>query len=459
MSVLPRTKQVKTGNENRGSSHRSIHADVFINVLENYQNASQHSHVQSLQSLFVGNAPNGTTETLQSALFLTFLYSPEILDQYVPKEAKCIVVADCQKETLSTTMEVATGQPNLKIVYPRRTFGGNNPASFHPKLFILKFKSFLRIVIGSANLLNCDWYRYANIFWRKDFPLAQGLKGEGGQSGGQFASYLSQFISRSMDPFGSEVDSFLAIKLRNYLIEDQSVHLVASLPGSHASNDNFQVSLNQVAAVLRSHPPSRPFRLDTVRIYYITSSLGCVSFKLLFDFAKSIFSDSWFTWDYAVKHRDLVLSMFNVIYPSRNYISGSYFGESRANCLFLRGMIYDSFKFEKSVMRSFEGNLKVRGNNSILPHYKIWVVTNGDKFDSDTIIYLGSHNFTQSAWGKMRHRDEKLEVSNYELGVLYPPKENSFLMKEVLVEQLGVVLPPPGYAQHDRPFFVNDEAN
>ncbi len=458
MSVLLRTKQVKTGNENRGGNARLTSNDVFINLLDNYQNANQHNHVQSLQTLFVGNAPNGTTETLQSALFLTFLYSQEILDQYVPKEAKCIVVADCQKETLSTTMEVTNGQPNLKIVYPRRTFGGNTPASFHPKLFILKFKSFIRIVIGSANLLNCDWYRYANIFWRKDFPLAQGLKCESGTSGSQFTNYLSQFISRSMDPFGNEVDSFLGIRFRNYLIEDPPVHLVASLPGSHSHNDNFAVSLNQISAVLKSHPPSRSFKLETTRIYYITSSLGCVSFKLLFDFAKSIFTDVWFTWDYAVKHRDQVLSLFNVIYPSKNYISGTYFGESRANCLFLRGMIYDSFKFEKSVMRSFEGNLKVRGNNSVLPHYKVWIVTHDGKFDSDTIVYLGSHNFTQSAWGKMRHREDKLEVCNYELGVLFPPKENSFLMKEVLVDQLGVVLPPPGYAQHDRPFFVNDES-
>ena len=53
--------------------------------------------------------------------------------------------------------------------------------------------------------------------------------------------------------------------------------------------------------------------------------------------------------------------------------------------------MYDSFKFQKSIMRAFEGNLNVEGNNSVLPHYKIFLVTHNGLVDDDTIVYIGSH--------------------------------------------------------------------
>lgn len=38
------------------------------------------------------------------------------------------------------------------------------------KLYVLKFKDFLRVVIGSANLFESDWHNWNNILWIKDFP-------------------------------------------------------------------------------------------------------------------------------------------------------------------------------------------------------------------------------------------------------------------------------------------------
>lgn len=55
---------------------------------------------------------------------------------------------------------------NLKLIYPRRFFGKNIISSFHPKLILVKFEFFLRIVIGSGNTLKCDWEDYANAFFK-----------------------------------------------------------------------------------------------------------------------------------------------------------------------------------------------------------------------------------------------------------------------------------------------------
>lgn len=457
MNGGPRTKRVKTTNENPGASSKPPILDVFINQLDNYPANSLPAYVQPIESLFAPVSSNGLQGELQSALILTFLYSQEILDPLLAKDVRLLVVSDSQRETLATTLETNPSQPNLKLVFPRRSFNQNAPASFHPKLFVLKFKTFLRIVIGSGNLLNGDWHRYANVFWRKDFAYLGPPQRAEDRQPSPLAAYLQTYIQRCLDPFGAEMETFLGIRFRNYQIEDALVHPVASLPGLFEPSPDFNVSFFQGQRILREAKPQKPFTLQSTKIYYITSSLGSLNFKLLYDFSKMVFHEPSFNWDFATKHRAELTAMFNVVYPSKNYISGSYFGESRANCLFLKRMIYDSFKFQKSVMRSYEGNLKVKGNNAILPHYKIWVVTHDGKIDSDTIVYIGSHNFTQSAWGRFENKDERIEVCNYELGLILPPKEGTHLLKEVLIDQFGVVLPPPAYAQHDLPFFVLEE--
>jgi tyrosyl-DNA phosphodiesterase-1 len=455
MQDYPRSKRIKPTNENKNSTPKARASEVFINQLDNYKDGHHSPHIQTISSLFRHFPVNGQPkEELQSGLILTFLFSQEILETYGAPGSKFLVVSDSQKESLSTTME--SPHSHLRLIFPRRNFGMNVAASFHPKIFVFKFKTFLRVVIGSGNMLNCDWFRYANVFWRRDFPLLANPLPERAPLS-PFAAYLTQFITKCMDPFGSEMDIFLGINFRHYRMEDLSVHLVASLPGLYAPSDSFRISLIQAAQIIKSHPPKTPFRLETTRIYYVTSSLGSLNFKLLFDFSKILFQESSFNWDYAVKNKQALLDMFNVIYPSRNYISGSYFGESRANCLFLRRMIYDSFKFQKSVMRAYEGNLKVRGNNSVLPHYKIFIVTHNGRIDDDTIVYIGSHNFTQSAWGKFEKKEERLEVCNYEMGLIFPSRKDSVVAKESLIDSFGVSLPPNKYTQHDAPFFVIED--
>jgi hypothetical protein len=55
-------------------------------------------------------------------------------------------------------------------------------------------------------------------------------------------------------------------------------------------------------------------------------------------------------------------------------------------------------------------------------------------------IYIGSHNFSLSAWGRLEQRRTVLNVSNYEIGVLLPAK--SYPMP---VTNLPMVIPPPKY--------------
>ena len=443
-------KRVKPSMENApGSTAKD--PEVFINLLDNYKKVKHVPHVRTIDHIFTKDSSLGDIGSLQSVLILTFLHNLDLIQSYLDQGVRFVIVSDCQKDTTKTTLEDCHG-PNLKLIYPKRTFGQNSPSTFHPKLYVLRFKRALRIVVGSGNLINCDWHRYANVFWRKDFPML--AHNEPDCKPSAFVSYLRQFVNQCTAPFAGDIDRFLQLNLARYRVEETGVHLISSIPFKWMPDADFDVSFYRGLKILKANRPKTPFRLDSTRVFYVTSSLGCLNFKLLYDFSKMIFSDSAFDWDFAVAHKDQLVSMFNVVFPSANYISGSYFGESRANCLFLRRMMYDSFKFQKSIMRAFEGNLNVEGNNSVLPHYKIFLVTHNGLVDDDTIVYIGSHNFTQSAWGKFEKNDQGIEVFNYELGLIWPSKPNSALSKTQMVESFGINFPPPKYSQHDHPFFV-----
>lgn len=41
------------------------------------------------------------------------------------------------------------------------------------------------------------------------------------------------------------------------------------------------------------------------------------------------------------------------------------------------------------------------------------------RIDDSSVIYLGSHNFSSSAWGRLNKND--IGVANFEVGILWGP--------------------------------------
>ena len=44
---------------------------------------------------------------------------------------------------------------------------------FHSKLWLLKFKKFLRVIVSTGNNHVGDWAIWMNCFWYKDFRLGE----------------------------------------------------------------------------------------------------------------------------------------------------------------------------------------------------------------------------------------------------------------------------------------------
>lgn len=69
------------------------------------------------------------------------------------------------------------GYDNFTLIYPPKNEGMGiaGTGCFHSKLFLLKFPTFLRIVIGTGNLRLLHWTNWSNLLWFRDFPKKSGV--------------------------------------------------------------------------------------------------------------------------------------------------------------------------------------------------------------------------------------------------------------------------------------------
>ena len=104
----------------------------------------------------------------QSALFSTFIYDGEFIEPFINQFKMPSIIVRHQENQKFNAMEEYGNY--IKFVFPKisQTLRWGK---FHSKLILLKFPTFLRIIVPSANLTDGDWYYWGQIIWFQDFPL------------------------------------------------------------------------------------------------------------------------------------------------------------------------------------------------------------------------------------------------------------------------------------------------
>lgn len=64
-----------------------------------------------------------------------------------------------------------SGFQNLVVISPPKNNTGYGV--FHTKLWLVKFKTFLRVIVGTGNNHYMDWTVWQNAYWYHDCPLNQ----------------------------------------------------------------------------------------------------------------------------------------------------------------------------------------------------------------------------------------------------------------------------------------------
>lgn len=80
-----------------------------------------------------------------------------------------------------------------------------------------------------------------------------------------------------------------------------------------------------------------------------------------------------------------------------------------------------------------------------------------NQIDDDSLLYFGSHNFSPSAWGNIEKKDTQLFTANWELGIVFPPSNNSTDLKNEIVDSMVMNLrTPTKYSKgDDYPFILS----
>ena len=241
-------------------------------------------------------------------------------------------------------------------------------------------------------------------------------------------------------------------------IRDQSLKHGGQIPKLKSSLTNKIIDklhgLALARLILHCHPSNQDYNLDDLRITYVTSSLGVIDIRLLFDIAYSFIP----FFPYESRHLSVELmtklkDIFYVVYPTEEYVENSSLGPENANCIFLANSKYKSIKFKKQVFSKFEIHPD-NPSNGVVPHLKACIICNNKsgEITDDTILYLGSHNMTKAAWGRYAPDGQKLYISNYEMGVIFTPGPGTQASKQRIVRNMGFVYPSSRYSQSDKPF-------
>ena len=147
----------------------------------------------------------------------------------------------------------------------------------------------------------------------------------------------------------------------------------------------------------------------------------------------------------------------DIFYPSENYIYTCEKGIELSSCLFFNN---EAYKIYKDKLHDIVLKEKYKDRKTVF-HSKIFITGKRNKqgkfiLNNDSIIYIGSHNLSVSAWGNYEKNGTQISVANYELGIIFDVNLLSFQEKLDIYNNLLFNFDAPKYTEDDAPFITDN---
>ncbi|EGR30196.1 tyrosyl-DNA phosphodiesterase family protein, putative [Ichthyophthirius multifiliis] len=425
-----------------------------------YQFFNQTPQRQEIQSIFM------TTYGFESQLLKPIIES----GKYVKKKKKKLKKNKCtlhiqfvlandkssEEKNLKNIIYEYEGFKNWTLIHPPKDASVSWGGAFHPKLWLIKFNEFLRVVVGSGNLHICDWSVWSNCLWYQDFPLKkqQNAQKEKNQQQwdfeGDFSNTLIDIVNRMM-PDNVKYQNLLKIDLEEYDYSEVKIILLSNVPGRHLNIQKH--GLGKLNAIINAFGQQNKQKIIT----YESSTLGNIDNKFLNEFYKSVNLASCDFQKNSKENIKDIQNQFKVIFPTKKYIcQDTLYGIEYASPVILNEKYYSNEKFIKDVFYQFECPKGYFYHSGVIPHLKVMVVNDKeDQISDDSLIYVGSHNFTGAAWGRYEKNYSQIYCMNTELGVVYPPIKDSKDIKQEIINSLSFSIYPNKYEKTTVPYTRN----
>jgi tyrosyl-DNA phosphodiesterase-1 len=373
-----------------------------------------------------------------SMIASTYTYETSFIEPLIlTNQIKAIIIKN--KDVKSYPL-IQINNKNITYIHPEMDIS-QDWGCFHSKMILLKFENFIRLIIPTANLSRFDWYTLGQLVWFQDFYLKKENSSDNKEGVNDFESYIHYIFNITFPKEYNKQDWYteLGIDLNKYDFSTACVDLVASFPGRFSEIE--KIGLGRVKSLIKSYKCKNTYEQ---RVIYQCSSFGSIKDKFLMDFIETFLNKKYFA--------QVLKQKIDIVYPTLEYIKNIENGRSIGRCLFLKKDILNQESFPKRNMKllQLQNGLKSYLNSDLVCHSKILVVTKDNlEIDLNSLIYIGSHNFSLSAWGAYEKNNSQIKTANYEVGLIFNPLKISIPEKQSIVDTVLVSLFQTNYYKSD----------
>ncbi|KAF8906445.1 tyrosyl-DNA phosphodiesterase I [Mucidula mucida] len=340
---------------------------------------------------------------------------------------------------------------------------------FHMKFMLIFYKSGrLRVVITSANFVPVEYGEIENLLWLQDIPQRPTPIAHDPRSMARLDDFPS-VLQRTLHAIGvaGVLDGSRAT-LPITVIEDLrcrwdwskvKVELVPSIAGKHKGIITMSgVGHSRLMKAVRNLGMTRePGRLA---LECLSSSLGIYTPEWVNEVYHSALGQPASDYLRAKGPRKTrpMAGCIDLIFPNKATVSGSTAIPEVASWMRCTQRHWESIKKLESKFQMCDS--KSLGGNNVM-HSKMILGLFQDTESESTAeggpigwAYMGSHNFTASAWGRISGRDAldaTMDIVNYEIGIVFPIQSKAELENVVFWER-----PAKRYEVDDEPW-IRDE--
>lgn len=327
--------------------------------------------------------------------------------------------------------------------------------AMHVKFFIIYFPDRVRVAISTGNAVAFDYQTIENSIWMQDFPLQTPQARR--QDPNEFLTRLEDLLCQMGVPGRFSDD------LRNYNFDSAEARLVTSIQGSYPIEQARYglVDLADQVKALGLQSGTTTGRL--VELECQGSSIGAYNLQWLASFHRASAGQRPCGRDTSYIGSGDEYPPVKIVYPTLETVDGSIGGRPGALTLFCTKPVWSKDDYPKHLFVDSKSKRTglIMHVKMILGIFKDWEKsglkqrneqasaepsssknTINDSDSSNFIdtrakgfLYVGSHNFTPAAWGRLvgskssskrksksgdNTQASQLDISNWELGVIMP---------------------------------------
>ncbi|PLB49439.1 putative tyrosyl-DNA phosphodiesterase [Aspergillus steynii IBT 23096] len=374
---------------------------------------------------------------LELAVLSSFMWDMDwLFSKLDTRNSRFLLMMQAKEDSTKRQYESETkAMTNLRLCFPPMEPQVN---CMHSKLMLLFHKTYLRVVVPTANLTPFDWGEKGGVMENSVFLIDLPKRVDNAPEKPTTAFYenLVYFLKASTlhENIISKLDSF-------DFSQTEKIAFVHTIGGSHTGNAwkrTGHCGLGRAVTEL-SLQTSRSLNID-----FVTSSLGSLTHEFLRSLYLAAQGDDGSTELTLRNAKSFPAKNFTdptkliqkntaeeckdrirVYYPSQEVIKASRGGPQNAGTICFSSKWYEGPKFPRQVLRDCESK-----RFGLLMHNKLLYVRPDEpipmKDDTEcrAWAYVGSANLSESAWGRLVQdrstKQPKLNCRNWECGVLVP---------------------------------------